>query len=84
MKKFLIFFTCMFAMILLEFFYLNLQLNRKINRIENKQQINHLSIESINKMSDQSLDGLNRTFSTKNNFAKTTGNTKVIPASIKE
>jgi len=58
MRKVLLCFVLICAMILLELFYINLQLEEKISRIENSQKQYHHAIESIHHISDQTLNGI--------------------------
>ena len=52
-------------MVLLELLYLNIQLDRKINNIENIQKQYHFSIESMNRMSNKTLNGIDKSYSSK-------------------
>lgn len=65
MKKFLFYFGFICATILLELLYLNFQLEKKINNIENTQKQYHFTIESINQMGDQTLNGIDQSHSSK-------------------
>lgn len=65
MKKLLFYFGFIFIMVLLELLYLNIQLDRKINNIENIQKQYHFSIESMNRMSNKTLNGIDKSYSSK-------------------
>jgi uncharacterized membrane protein YciS (DUF1049 family) len=60
MRKFIFYFGFICATVLLELLYLNLQLDKKISKIENTQKQYNFAIESLNKISDQTLDGIDR------------------------
>ena len=67
MKRFLFYLGFIFTLILLELLYINFQLDVRINKIENKQKKNQLTIESLNYVSDQTLNGIDQP-----NFSKLT------------
>jgi uncharacterized membrane protein YciS (DUF1049 family) len=67
MKKFLFCLGLISTLIFLEIFYINFQLDKRINEIENKQKRNQLTIESLNYISDQTLNGIDQP-----NFSKLT------------
>ena len=60
MKKVFVFLGFILVTILLELFYLNMQLVERINNIENTQKQYQFSIESINHVSDQTLNGIDQ------------------------
>lgn len=67
MKKFLLYFGFIFTLILLELLYINFQLDKRIDKIENTQKKHQLTIESLNYVSDQTLNGIDQP-----NFSKLT------------
>jgi uncharacterized membrane protein YciS (DUF1049 family) len=67
MKKFLFYLGLISTLIFLEIFYINFRLDKRINEIENKQKRNQLTIESLNYISDQTLNGIDQP-----NFSKLT------------
>ncbi len=60
MKKFLLYFGFITAIIFLELFYINFQVNKRIDKIENTQKKHQLTIESLNYVSDQTLNGIDQ------------------------
>ena len=60
MKKVFVFLGFILVTILLELFYLNMQLVERINNIENTQKQYQFSIESISHVSDQILNGIDQ------------------------
>ena len=59
MRKFLYYFGFILTTVLLELFYINLQINYKIDKIETtKDQYNYV-IETMDQVSDQTLSGIN-------------------------
>lgn len=65
MKKYLFYFGFICATVLLELLYINLQLNEKISKIEHTQKQYHFTIESMNQMSDRTLNGIDQPHSYK-------------------
>lgn len=65
MKKLLFFIGFICATILLELFYINFQLDKRITNIENHQKQYHFSIESIDQISNQTLMGIDQTINSK-------------------
>lgn len=59
MRKFLFYFGFILTTVLLELFYINLQINNKIDKIETTQKQYHYTIETINQTSNQTLNGIN-------------------------
>ena len=58
MRKFLFYFGFILTTVVLELFYINLQINDKIDKIENSQKQYNYAIETIDQMSDQTLSGI--------------------------
>jgi len=58
MRKFLFYFGFILTTVLLELFYINLQINDKIDKIENSQKQYNYAIETMDQMSDQTLSGI--------------------------
>ena len=58
MRKFLFYFGFILTTVLLELFYINLQINDKIDKIENSQEQYNYAIETMDQMSDQTLSGI--------------------------
>ena len=58
MRKFLFYFGFILTTVLLELFYINLQINDKIDKIEHSQKQYNYAIETMDQMSDQTLSGI--------------------------
>jgi uncharacterized membrane protein YciS (DUF1049 family) len=58
MRKFLFYFGFILTTVVLELFYINLQINDKIDKIENSQKQYNYAIETMDQMSDQTLSGI--------------------------
>ena len=58
MRKFLFYFGFILTTVVLELFYINLQINDKIDKIENSQKQYNYTIETMDQMSDQTLSGI--------------------------
>ena len=65
MKKFLYYFGFILITIILELVYINMQISEKINEIEKIQKQYRFTIESINRTSDQTLNSIDQSFSSK-------------------
>jgi hypothetical protein len=59
MRKFLYYFGFILTTVLLELFYINLQINYKIDKIETTQDQYNYVIETMDQVSDQTLSGIN-------------------------
>ena len=59
MRKFLYYFGFILTTVLLELFYINLQINDKIDKIETTQDQYNYVIETMDQVSDQTLSGIN-------------------------
>lgn len=58
MRKLLFYFGFILTTVLLELFYINLQINDKIDKIENTQKQYNYAIETLDHMSDQTISGI--------------------------
>ena len=58
MRKFLFYFGFILTTVVLELFYINLQINDKIDKIEHSQKQYNYAIETMDQMSDQTLSGI--------------------------
>ena len=65
MKKIIYFFGFVLITILLELVYLNIHINEKINDIEKTQKQYLFYMESINRASDQTINSIDQSFSSK-------------------